>query len=242
MTQQRQSQPRDAVQTAQAMLHRLDERDLLRCRTADGDSDQSDDKDQFLMDDLNHDDPAHADSFARNGKGALPLYLSFTLLTTRILLAALFLFSGLAKLGFLGTEYGNSPLEFATAIRKFQLVQYDLIPELAFIIPWVEVVCGLALLLGLAARGSAVLLNLLLASFTIGMILVLLRGIEIPACGCFGGKITEFSPLLGAVLEPPVGFMSIGRNVVLMGLCFFIACKGPGCFSFDAISARRRGA
>lgn len=228
------------------MLHRLDEPGLLRAERDD--TDVSDAKDRTAMNESRRPDQSSGqnapldESSGLNGRRSLPLYLSFSLLTTRLLLAAMFLYSGAAKLGFLGLEYGNTPFEFATAIRKFQLVQYDLIPDLAFIIPWVEVICGLTLLLGLAARGSAVLLKLLLASFTIGMVLVLMRGISIPSCSCFGGKIAEFSPALGAVLEPPVGMVSIGRNVVLMGMCFFIACKGPGCFSFDAISAgRRRG-
>ena len=168
-----------------------------------------------------------------------PIWESSLLLLLRLVLAGLFLFSGAAKLGFLGS-YGNSPLEFATAIRKFQIVHYDLIPYLAFILPWIEVIGGVLLLIGLSSRGAAFLLKMLLAAFTVGMLIVIARGIEIGSCGCFGGRLAEHFGVVGEFLEAPVGWTSILRNIILMGLCFVIVWRGPSVVSLDAIAASRR--
>lgn len=168
-----------------------------------------------------------------------PMWESSLLLLLRLALAGLFLFSGAAKLGFLGS-YGNSPVEFATAIRKFQIVQYDLIPYLGFIIPWVEFIGGALLLIGLSSRGAAFLLKMLLAAFTVGMLIVIVRGIEIGSCDCFGGRLAEHFGVVGKFLEAPVGWTSILRNLVLMGLCFVIVWRGPGVVSLDGVVASRR--
>jgi len=161
------------------------------------------------------------------------------LLLLRLVLGGLFIFSGAAKLGFLGS-YGNSPVEFATAIRKFQIVQYDLIPYLAFIIPWVEVTGGLLLLIGLSTRASSIMIKALLASFTIGMLLVIARGITIGDCSCFGGRLAAHFGVIGRFLEAPVGWTSIFRNIILIGLCLIITIKGAGIFSLDHIAATNR--
>ena len=177
------------------------------------------------MQDMDHDVVHHNTSKTGVGWGIFLLLL-------RIVLAGLFIFSGAAKLGFLGS-YGNSPVEFATAIRKFQIVQYDLIPYLAFIIPWTEVICGILMLIGLSTRAASIVLKMLLASFTIGMLIVIARGITIGDCSCFGGRLAAHFGFIGRFLEAPVGWTSVFRNVILIGLCLLITMKGAGMFSLD---------
>ncbi len=165
-------------------------------------------------------------------------WLSVTLLITRLFVAALFIFSGAAKLGFL-REYGNSPVEFATAIRHFKVLHYDLIPQAAYIIPWMEVVCGLSLVFGLMTRGAAVVLNMLLIAFIGGMILVIVRGINVEDCSCFGGKLAENFGLIGEFLEAPIGPISVLRNLFLMALCTLLLYGGSGFLGLDRLTQRR---
>jgi hypothetical protein len=55
----------------------------------------------------------------------------------------------------------------------------------AIILPWVEVLSGAFLILGVFRRSSALLISLLLVGF-IGLVaMAVLRGIN-TACGCFG--------------------------------------------------------
>ena len=92
-------------------------------------------------------------------------------------LALVFLAASLPKL--------IHPAEFAVAIYRYQMVPHPLINALAVFLPWLELVCALALGLRPALRrGALVLVLAMLAVFTAAIGINLYRGIDI-ACGCF---------------------------------------------------------
>ena len=111
-------------------------------------------------------------------------------------MAGLFLFSGAAKLGWLVAlgkveflaplaNQGMDPANFAATIKGFAILHPDLIPFTAFLVPWIEVICGLSLLVGLGTRGSARIVAALLVMFCLAMYSVILRDIDVD-CTCFG--------------------------------------------------------
>ncbi len=109
----------------------------------------------------------------------------------RLLLAGVFLYMGFHK--------AMHPVDFLKLVR-----QYDFLPQplalnfVAATLPWFEIVCGFLLLLGVAVRGTAVMLLVMLFPFTI---LIFLRaqamqhsgGLPFCAikfdCGCGGGEV-----------------------------------------------------
>jgi len=167
----------------------------------------------------------------------------FSLLVARLLMAGLFLFSGAAKLGWLmplnSIEFlqpiaraGIDPAALAGTIKGFRVLHTDLIPYAAFAIPWTEVVCAFALLLGLSARGAARIIIGLLVIFCLAMVSVIIRGIDVD-CTCFG-------KFLGGA----VGWLSIARNVVLMAIMMPVARWGAGMLALDnrLLNSGRAGA
>ena len=62
----------------------------------------------------------------------------------------------------------------------------SVIEPVGYLLPALEVVIGLALVLGVMTRGAALISGLLFVAFIIGIASVWARGIEID-CGCFGG-------------------------------------------------------
>jgi uncharacterized membrane protein YphA (DoxX/SURF4 family) len=107
----------------------------------------------------------------------------------RWLLAAVFLYMGLSK--------ALHPVDFLKLVRQYDIVQSSLIlNSIAATLPWFEVFCGLLLLLGVAVRGTALTLMMMLAPFTL---LVLHRALAIQSalavpfcavkfdCGCGSG-------------------------------------------------------
>jgi uncharacterized membrane protein YphA (DoxX/SURF4 family) len=52
-------------------------------------------------------------------------------------------------------------------------------------VPWIELVAGLALVLGVAPRAGAWVAGALLLVFTLGVIAAMARGLSFE-CGCFG--------------------------------------------------------
>lgn len=107
----------------------------------------------------------------------------------RWLLAAVFLYMGVSK--------ALDPVDFLKLLRQYDLTQNPLLlNSLAAALPWFEVFCGLLLLLGIAVRGTALTLIVMLVPFTM---LVLHRALQLHAalaipfcavkfdCGCGGG-------------------------------------------------------
>ena len=114
-------------------------------------------------------DPAPATS---NAKAPV---VSAALLLLRLGLGGLFVYAAYSKLFAL-----NGPLNFSEAVQAFKTIRDDRWVLLAtFAIPWAELLCGLALILGLWTRAAALVLALLLALF-IGLIvsLILRNGTE----------------------------------------------------------------
>ena len=76
------------------------------------------------------------------------------------------------------------PGTFAKSIWYYHLVPGDLINLMALILPWVELLCGLVLILGLFYHGAVVLINVMTVTFIFALSAAIARGIDID-CGCF---------------------------------------------------------
>ena len=116
---------------------------------------------------------------------------SIALVLARWLLGLLFLYMGLQK--------ALLPVEFLKLLRQYDMVQSHLLLNLiAATLPWFEAFCGLLLVLGVAVRGTAVMLVVMLVPFTA---MIALRAVAIHAagglpfcaikfdCGCGGGEV-----------------------------------------------------
>ena len=95
----------------------------------------------------------------------------------RVLLGLLLVVAGLAKIG--------APQAFAGQIENFDALPIGWENLFAVTLPWVEVVAGLALGLGVQARSAAWLALGLLLVFDAAIVQAMARGLNID-CGCFG--------------------------------------------------------
>jgi len=75
--------------------------------------------------------------------------------------------------------------------------------------------------------------------FIFGMLTVIYRGIEVGECSCFGGKLATILGPVGEFLEAPIGWISIIRNLVLMGLCLLLVAYGSGYLSIDRLFSKK---
>ena len=102
----------------------------------------------------------------------------FWLLLGRIALAMIFLAAGIAKL--------REPwLQFAVSINSFKIVPDDMLEPIARILPWFEVVVGVAVLSGIRLKWTSSLATVILGGFLALLIRSWAMGIEVD-CGCFG--------------------------------------------------------
>jgi uncharacterized membrane protein YphA (DoxX/SURF4 family) len=103
--------------------------------------------------------------------------LALLALAARVVLAGVFLYAGVLK--------ALNPQEFLLDVRSFQMLRDPWAAWLALGLPWLEIFCGLALLLGGWTRGACLVLGGLLLVFAAAFIQAWARGIDV-TCGCFG--------------------------------------------------------
>lgn len=120
----------------------------------------------------------------------------YLLLTSRVVIGFIFLYAGMEKIA--------DAEGFARAVNNYKLLPFPLINIFALVLPWIEVVSGLLLILGIKTKENAFILTLLLSVFVAVIVISLLRGLNID-CGCFGtasgtkigaGKLLENSLLI----------------------------------------------
>ena len=99
-------------------------------------------------------------------------------LLLRLVLGVVLLLAG-------GLKVGN-PLGAARAVQAYDVLPFELARWIGYALPWVEIVVGVLLVLGLFTRVSAVIGTVLMLAFVIGIAQAWARGLSID-CGCFGG-------------------------------------------------------
>jgi len=93
------------------------------------------------------------------------------------------------------------PYEFAEAVLAYRLLPERLVGATAAVLPWVEIVAGLFLIVGLKRRSSLVLLGGLLSGFLAVILITMARGLKID-CGC--GLFLDRQVGWGVLLEDGV--------------------------------------
>jgi len=117
----------------------------------------------------------------------------------RILLGGIFIYTSIPKL--------LRPGDFARLVYGYQILHSDLVNLAGITLPWIEMVAGILLVIGIFPRSSAVVLAGMLGVFMAAGFLALVRGLEI-SCGCF-------FPFMGA---EELGWDLLVRDAVLLAL------------------------
>ncbi len=94
-----------------------------------------------------------------------------------LIAGGIFIYAGVMKI--------FDPVGFANDIDNYKILPWLLTVRLAFYLPWLEILCGLAVILGLLYRGGLLILTLLISIFIIASVIAKARGLDI-TCGCFG--------------------------------------------------------
>ena len=141
--------------------------------------------------------------------------------TIRLVLGGVFIWAGLTKI--------SDPSAFAQAVRAYHILPEAFVSPFAVFVPWIEVVAGVALVLGMWTQSSALICLMLLFSFEIALGVNIYRGADF-SCGCFGLDGSGNSLLFAMTLD---FFLLLGAAVLVF------ARSVP--LSFDGFRVRRAG-
>ena len=111
-------------------------------------------------------------------------------LALRIVLGGIFLYAGGLKTA--------DPATFAGSVAAYNLLPTFGNYLVAATLPWVELLCGILLVVGYRVRAAALIVLLMNMVFVIALASAIIRGLDID-CGCFrqgGPKTTPWAALL----------------------------------------------
>jgi uncharacterized membrane protein YphA (DoxX/SURF4 family) len=139
--------------------------------------------------------------------------IGIAVLVLRVALGGIFLAAGALKIGHFDL--------FASQIAGFQLLPHALVAPLALLLPFVEVLLGAYLILGLFTRGAAWFATFQLALFSAAIASAVVRGIS-TSCGCFGPTDVTMT-----------SWPEVARDAGLAVLAAFVAWHAPGALALD---------
>ena len=111
-------------------------------------------------------------------------------LAARLVLGGLFLYAGFVKIA--------DPAAFAGEIAAYRLLPYFGNYLAAAVLPWLELICGVLLVVGYRSMAAAAVILFLTTLFMAALASTIVRGLDID-CGCFrhGGEKTSAWTALG---------------------------------------------
>ncbi len=109
----------------------------------------------------------------------------------RLVVGIVFIYASVYKIA--------DPGAFAKSIWYYHMIPGSLINLIAIILPWVELICGICLILGVWYDGSVILINLMTFVFIIALASAYYRGLDID-CGCFKASSGGGSSVLKSLL------------------------------------------
>ena len=100
-------------------------------------------------------------------------YLS---LLARMFIGGIFIYASIDKI--------SNPSDFARIVYNYHLAPGDLVNLVAIILPWLELICGISVVLGLYKEGGIAIISFLTIVFTVAIGINVIRGVDLE-CGCF---------------------------------------------------------
>jgi len=110
---------------------------------------------------------------------------------SRLIVGGIFIYASFYKI--------VEPSMFAKSILYYHLVPGPLVNLMAIILPWLEILVGLALVFGVVYRGAVWWANLMLVIFIVALASTIARNLDIE-CGCFKAGQSATGPAWGSLL------------------------------------------
>ncbi len=139
--------------------------------------------------------------------------MSWLVLVSRVVLGGIFVVAGVSKVG-------HATL-FAAQIAGFRILPQVVIAPMAVALPFLEILLGGYLIVGLFTRTAAWIAVLLLAAFDLAIASAVVRGLTV-SCGCFGPSDTTVT-----------SWPEVARDAIFVLLAIVVALRPPGTFALD---------
>lgn len=111
---------------------------------------------------------------------------------TRLVVRRVLAISAGAVFVYAGALKVRAPLEFANDLSNYHILPWTIGVRLAFYLPWLEILAGLALIFHRLFAGALAITGVLMLAFIAATIWAKVQGINV-ACGCFGAASSNLT-------------------------------------------------
>ena len=129
-------------------------------------------------------------------------------LVARLLLGSIFIYASYHKI--------LAPEDFAKIVYGYDLFPSETINLIAIIIPFIELISGVALIVGIYTRPAAIIIIGMLTAFILAISINIIRGHEFD-CGCFSSDTFQAANS---------AWQTLGRDIILIMLGIYIFIHG----------------
>lgn len=151
------------------------------------------------------------------------VYGNRTIAILRIVLGAMFLYSGFFKI--------LDPVSFGRTIGMYQLVPDIILPYFALTIPLLELTLGLLLSLGYQVRPASFISLLMMLVFSAAISFNLIKGRDFD-CGCF--ELARFG------INERISFWLVVRDLILASICYLLLIAKRHFYSLESLIEKRK--
>jgi uncharacterized membrane protein YphA (DoxX/SURF4 family) len=144
-------------------------------------------------------------------------------LPARLYLGGLFIAASLHKIA--------NPASFALDVATYRLLPLVTINMFALVIPWVELIAGVMLVLGLRVRAAALVTSGLMAAFMGALGWALVQGLEM-SCGCFASQ--------SAAKFDPISWHTMLRDACWLVIGLYVICFDDQPIGLESVVGKRR--
>ncbi len=139
--------------------------------------------------------------------------MKYLVLLARLLTGGIFIYASIHKI--------MDPADFAEAVRNYQMIPAHWSNFIAIVLPWIEIIVGAFLILGIQNRPSALVVTGMMAVFIVALSYAYATGLDIN-CGCFSTNPSS---------EGRITALTLMRDSSLILVALFILIWDRGHFS-----------
>jgi uncharacterized membrane protein YphA (DoxX/SURF4 family) len=119
------------------------------------------------------------------------------------------------------------PAKFALSIATYQILPLQYINLMAIILPWLEIVVGVTLMLGLWTRASALIMVGMNVMFIAALYLAIQNQTQMTSCGCFSAD--------AEATKKTIGWDYVYRDVNYLAAMVYVALFDDGWLGLDGL-------
>ena len=119
------------------------------------------------------------------------------------------------------------PGDFAVSIHFYGMATLEQLHLFALVLPWLELITGVTVIIGLWTRASALCIAGMTVMFIVALIVAIDKGVQMTGCGCFAAGAEE--------AMKSITWSYVYRDVRYLAALLFVALTDNGWLGLDGL-------